>query len=130
MFKKNDGKGENALQNRFTALLKVSLHNRKIDYIRNKLKFEGRETHFENYCGYPADDYNFIDALAEYDALKSALNMLSVREREIIIAHLIYDEDFSQIGRRYGITYKGAAAVFYRTVKKLKNIIGGYFNEL
>lgn len=130
MFKRNDGKGDNILQNRFTAFLKASMRNRKIDYIRNKSKTEGRETHLESYQGYHYDDYDFIDALAEYEALKSALSMLSVREREILTAHLIYNEDFSQIGRRYGLTYKGAASVFYRTVKKLRYIIGGYFNEL
>ena len=33
MFKRNDGKGVNAVQNRFTALLKKALHNHKVDYI-------------------------------------------------------------------------------------------------
>lgn len=39
MFKRNDGKGINAVQNKFTALLKTALRNRRIDYMLEHKKY-------------------------------------------------------------------------------------------
>ena len=114
MFKRNDGKGVNALQNRFTALLKTALRNRKIDYITEQGKRYGKEFPLVDYVGLAGDEYDFIQAIIDYDVLKTALKSLSDREKKIIVAH---------------ITYKGTATAFYRAITKLRETLGRYRDE-
>ena len=49
MYKRNDGLGVNAIQNRFTAMLKQSIHNRKINYMKSLNKRLGNELPLEDY---------------------------------------------------------------------------------
>ena len=126
MFKRNDGKGVNALQNRFTALLKTALRNRKIDYITEQGKRYGKEFPLVGLAG---DEYDFIQAIIDYDVLKTALKSLSDREKKIIVAHILEDKDFAEIGRCLGLTYKGTATAFYRAITKLRETLGRYRDE-
>lgn len=127
MFKRNDGKGINAVQNKFTALLKTALRNRRIDYMLEHKKYS-REVPIEEYANF-TDEYDFIQAIVDFDVVKSALKTLSERERKIILAHIIEDRDFADIGREYGLTYKGAATVFYRAMAKLREVLERYRDE-
>ena len=129
MFKRNDGKGVNALQNRFTALLKTALRNRKIDYITEQGKRYGKEFPLVDYVGLAGDEYDFIQAIIDYDVLKTALKSLSDREKKIIVAHILEDKDFAEIGRCLGLTYKGTATAFYRAITKLRETLGRYRDE-
>lgn len=45
-----------------------------------------------DYVGLVGDEYDFIQAIIDYDALKTALKSLSDREKKIIVAHIL-DED-------------------------------------
>ena len=128
MFKRNDGKGVNALQNRFTALLKTALRNRKIDYITEQGKRYGKEFPLVDYVGLAGDEYDFIQAIIDYDVLKTALKSLSDREKKIIVAHILEDKDFAEIGS-LGLTYKGTATAFYRAITKLRETLGRYRDE-
>ena len=129
MFKRNDGKGVNALQNRFTALLKTALRNRKIDYITEQGKRYGKEFPLVDYVGLAGDEYDFIQAIIDYDVLKTALKSLSDREKKIIVAHILEDKDFAEIGRCLGLKYKGTATAFYRAITKLRETLGRYRDE-
>lgn len=99
MFKRNDGKGVNALQNRFTALLKTALRNRKIDYITEQGKRYGKEFPLVDYVGLAGDEYDFIQAIIDYDVFKTVLKSLSDREKKIIVAHILEDKGFAEIYR-------------------------------
>lgn len=127
MFKRNDGKGINAVQNKFTALLKTALRNRRIDYILQQKKYDN-ELPLDEYM-IAGETYDFIQAIVDYDAVKSALKTLSERERKIILAHILEDKDFADIGLEFGLTYKGTATVFYRAMAKLREILGRYRDE-
>lgn len=127
MLKRNDGKGINAVQNKFTALLKTALRNRRIDYILLQKKHD-IEVPFDEYK-VASETYDFIQAIVDFDVVKSALKTLSERERKIILAHIIEDRDFADIGREYGLTYKGAATVFYRAMAKLREVLERYRDE-
>ena len=48
MFEKNDGKGVNAIQNKFTSMLKTALHNHRIDYAKDLLTFMRNSFSFHN----------------------------------------------------------------------------------
>ena len=97
MFKRNDGKGVNALQNRFTALLKTALRNRKIDYITEQGKRYGKEFPLVDYVGLAGDEYDFIQAIIDYDVLKTA-DYLAWTIENCILLHLFqFPIDLSKI---------------------------------
>ena len=74
------------------------------------------------------EEVNFIMAIAEYDALKSALGKLTDKERDILLERILGEKSFEELGQKYGIAYKGAAAIFYRTLAKLRAMLGGIEN--
>ena len=126
MFKRNDGMGDNAIQNRFTALLKKSLHNNRINYMISYNKILYKELPLGQYSNYIRKDYDFVKTIVDCDAVRSALKTLSERERKIIVLHIIEDEDFNEISKEFGLTYKGTATVFYRAITKLRDTLGRY----
>ena len=130
MFIRNDGQGVNAIQNRFTAMLKTALFNRKIDYLRGDVKKRSRELPLEEYAYSLFDVDDFIETIMDYDVIRSALKTLNDRERKIIVLHIIEDMDFAEVGHRVGLSYKGTATAFYRAIKKLREYLGRYRDEL
>lgn len=127
MFKRNDGKGINAVQNKFTALLKTALRNRRIDYILQQKKYDN-ELPLDEYM-IASETNDFIQAIVDFDVIKSALKTLNEREKKIVLAHILEDKNFADIGLEFGLTYKGAATVFYRAMAKLREVLGRYNDE-
>ena len=130
MFKRNDGIGVNATQNKFTAMLKFSIHNRKIDYMKTKGKILEKELFYNNHEYQMSEDYDFVQAIIDYDTVRTVLKTLSDREKKIIILHIWEDKDFEEIGKQFGLTYYGTATVFHRALKKLRETLGRYRDEL
>lgn len=128
MHKENEKSDEkSAVQNRFTAYLKRALHNGKIDllYKGNPFKAEIPTDEIEHIS---LEDTDLFDRLAEYDALQQALRTIKDRERYVLLARVVENRDFRQIGKRIGLSGKGAAAVYYRTLEKLRRQIEGEEN--
>ena len=130
MYKRNDGLGVNAIQNRFTAMLKQSIHNRKINYMKSLNKRLGNELPLEDYTYLVGEEYDFVQAIIDYDTVRTALKSLSDRERKIIVLHIIEDKDFAEIGKQFGLSYHGTATIFHRALKKLRETFGRYRDEL
>ena len=130
MFKRNDGIGVNATQNKFTAMLKQSIHNRKINYMKSLNKRFRKELPLEDYTYFVGEEYDFIQAIIDYDTVRTALRTLSDRERRIIVLHILDDKDFAEIGREFGLSYHGTATIFHRALKKLRETLGRYRDEL
>ena len=119
----------NTVQCRFTAYLRNAIRNRKINYLYRKKKLVTVDLPVEDY-EIPAETPDeYITRLAEYEAVQVALRMIRERERYVLLARIIDEKDFGTIGKELGIGYKGAAAVFYRTVEKLRRILGGDNDE-
>lgn len=129
MFKRNDGQGINAVQNRFTAMLKTSLYNNKVDYIRGKINKQDKEFPLEEYAYRLYDDDDFVQTIMDYDSVRSALKTLTDRERKIIVLHIIEDMDFAEVGKQVGLSYKGTATAFYRAMAKLRETLGRYRDD-
>lgn len=127
MFKKNDGKGINAVQNKFTALLKTALRNRRIDYILQQKRYYNEISLDEYIIADKTDD--FIQTIIDLDVVKIALKTLNERERKIVLAHILEDKNFADIGLEFGLTYKGTTTVFYRAMTKLREILRRYHDE-
>lgn len=123
-YKRNDGTDEiNAIQNRFTAYLHHAVHNGRIDYLYKRNHPVRLEIPLEDLESL-STQFDFILHLAENDALQWALRAIKKRERYILLARVIDEKDFAQIGAEVGLSYKGAAAVYYRTIAKLRKLIG------
>ena len=129
MFKKNDGEGVNALQNKFTALLKIAAHNKRIDYLKRQMKIRANEFSIEEHTYWLGEEINALQSIIDCDMVRTAFKNLSERERYVLAAHLIDDRDFGDIGRSLGLTYKGAAAIFYRSISQLRKVLGRYHHE-
>lgn len=127
MFKRNNGKGINAVQNKFTALLKTALRNRRIDYILQQKRYYNEISLDEYIIADKTDD--FIQTIIDLDVVKNALKTLNERERKIVLAHILEDKNFADIGLEFGLTYKGTATVFYRAMTKLREILRRYHDE-
>lgn len=124
---KNDNRtyDSNAVQNRFTAYLKNAVHNKRIDYLYKKNNPSQFELSIDDLEQLPTDQLDFTSRIAEYDTLQWALRLIKERERYILLARVIDEKDFDEIGAEIGLTYKGTAAIYYRTLAKLRNLIGG-----
>ena len=126
MYKRNDGYGSvNAVQNGFTAYLKRAIHNTRIDYLYKKKNPMQFEVSLGDQELPTAEQLDLESRLAEYDALQWSIRAIKDRERYILLARVIDEKDFEQIGAEIGLTYKGTAAVYYRTLTKLRKLIGG-----
>ena len=118
----------NAVQNRFTAYLITAIHRKKVDYwkkaeyvrahelmVGTDEMFEDGEASYENVMN--------IGEGVRCEVLDDALKQLSVRERYVIFARVVDMRGFAEIGTKLGLGYQGAAAVYYRAIRKIKKFI-------
>ncbi len=123
MYKRNDGSGVvNTLQNQFTAYLTKSVRNARSQYIRNRARLNEKERPMEDEACFllivkePVE----ISALSETEELLAALKSIKDRERRVFLARVLDEKPFEEIAAELGMSYKGAAAVYYRTIAKLR----------
>ena len=130
MYKRHDGLTEDhRLQNQFTAYLRSAVHNGRIDYLRGKDKPQRIEIMLEDMDYLMAEESDFLLQLAEYEALRQALQEIKEQERYILLARVIDEKGFAEIADEVGLSYKGTAAVYYRTLEKLRKLLRGEENE-
>ena len=127
MIKRNEGFTEQErLQNRFTAFITTSMSRARIDYLR-KEKSRTRHT-FEmedEKMALIPDGTDFTSRLCDSAALAYGLKQLDDRERFVLLARVLEEKSFEEIADKLGLKYKGVAAVYYRAIAKLRNILGG-----
>lgn len=133
MRKRNDGINEvNAVQNRFTAYLVKAVQRQKYQYLKKLFQRQGQESSvdpMENPELWPEEP----DLLAglpplaqmENQRLLYALVSLTERERYVLLAHVLDERDFTALAGELGLGYKGAAAIYYRAVQKVRQSMGG-----
>lgn len=132
MWQRNQGRSEeDILQNQFTAYVSTAVQRMRKRYIwqllqrRNAeqlaedvlsefLPGELRQTEQDMLRGLP------LDMQMENDALFLALKALSQRERHIFLARVLDQKEFEELGQELGLSYKGAAAVYYRALQKIR----------
>lgn len=127
MIKRNNGSTEQEkLQNRFTALVTVSMSRARIDYLRKEKSRTCYTYDMEDEkLALISDGTDFVANLCDSDSLAHALKQLDERERYVLIARVLEERSFEEIADNLGLKYKGVAAIFYRTTAKLRNILGG-----
>ena len=126
MFTKNNGSDEqDILQNQFTAFLTVAVSNARIDYLRARIRRLQRELITEEYEILFSQESDYIEALSDNDALHHAMQEIKEKERYVVLARILDEKGFDEIADALGMGYKGAAAIYYRAIRKLKDILGG-----
>ena len=122
MWQRNNGQAEDDLQFRFTAYLVSAVKRRRKDYLIQFYKRSSIESTVEVvYESEPSSEEVVLDRLPLMDviengALLEALQKLNERERQIFLARTLEEEDFETLGAKFGLSYKGVAALYYRTM--------------
>ncbi len=126
MFTKNNGSDEHdILQNQFTAFLTAAIGNARIDYLKARIRRLQRELITEEYEILFSQETDYIEVISDNDALRNAMQEIKEKERYVVLARILDEKGFDEIAKDLGLGYKGAAAIYYRAIKKLKKILGG-----
>ncbi len=120
-----------AEQNRFTAYISTAVQRRRRDYIIQAMHLQERECLTDNPIS-QADCDVFDKVMEELpilmqlenEKLHKALMELNERERQIFLTRELDGVTFGELAERLGIGYKGAAAVYYRALKKIRKSMG------
>ena len=137
MWQKNNGKSETEIiQNQFTAYLATAVQHRRNDYLQQMDRRQQIESLTEDFmfmpeCSIEQDMLLGLPVLMQLEdsALLHALRELSERERYIFLARAVDGKSFEMLAEETGMGYKGVAAVYYRTVQKIKRKIEVIKNE-
>ena len=137
MWQKNNGKSETEIiQNQFTVYLATAVQHRRNDYLQQMDRRQQIESLTEDFmfmpeCSIEQDMLLGLPVLMQLEdsALLHALRELSERERYIFLARAVDGKSFEMLAEETGMGYKGVAAVYYRTVQKIKRKIKVMKNE-
>ena len=126
MFNKNNGTNENdILQNQFTSYLSFAVSRARIDFIRAKIARLKREQATDQYELTVTQDSFEIEAFLESEAILQAIKDIREKERYVFLARVLEDKKLREIAEELGMSEKGVAAIYYRTVKKLRDMLEG-----
>ena len=90
---------------------------------RTRRRREKHETYIEpSQLEYPA--IRELDRIAEREALKRALSLLSSGQREVLLMHHALGLDFGEIAGVLGILRNTAKLRAHRAIKNLRKILG------
>lgn len=128
---RNNGQIEEELQIRFTGYLIQAVKRTRRDYLNTLNQYSNSEILTDTtYTTGQTLEQEVTEHLPLWDVIESnalfyALKRLNERERYVFLSHVLDKCPFDLIGVRLGLTYKGAAAVYYRAVQKLRKSIEG-----
>lgn len=126
MLKKNTGSNEHdILQNQFTSYLSLAISNARIDFIRAKIARLKKEQITDQYELLFAQEIVEIDLLLENEVLSQAVRNIQKKERYVFLSRVLEGKKFKEIAGELGMGEKGVAAIYYRTIKKLRNLLEG-----
>lgn len=128
MWQRNNGKSETEiLQNSFTAYLTAAVQHRRNNYIRQAVKLQQMENVAENIQynhGYGMEEDMLLglplSMQLEDSALLHVLKEVNERERHVFLARVLDERSFESLAGELGLGYKGVAAIYYRTLRKIK----------
>ena len=61
-----------------------------------------------------------LDLQTEYAALMRLLEKLQERDRLIFLSRALEERSFAELADEFHIGYKGVAAIYYRTIQRIK----------
>ena len=125
-YAQNDGRiEENAVQNRFTAYLKLSVERNTVRYITKHKEKRLFETAFNEY-----NEHNEIYADDPFEQLLSgeigdmrlqqALSRLREQERLILFQYIFEEKPLKLIAEKISMPYPTVKSIYRRTLEKLR----------
>lgn len=124
-YRKNKGiNEEEGLLNRFTAFISISINRQKATYLNVQNGYAKKYLAVEekSLMLLPSET-DFVSQVINSKILEDALKKISDRERYVIISRVIENKDFEEIANTLGIKYKGASAIYYRAIAKMRTIL-------
>ena len=133
-----------AAQNQFTAYLLAAIRNYKRTYLKKYTDTMLLEQSLERYTECSSSvtceaselsgETDLFSGLPlaqqlENGRLLTALQHLGERERYIFLSKVLDEKSLSEIARTLGITYGAAAMSYHRTIKRLRDAVGGENRE-
>ena len=119
---------EHVIQNQFTAYLLVALRRRKRAFFSRRNSHQQHEQPIESSNSVFASTYDMEDAVCraldlqtEYAALMRLLEKLQERDRMIFLSRALEERSFAELADELHMGYKGVAAIYYRTIQRIKN---------
>ena len=130
---RNEGQHENdILQNKFTAYLLSAVKRRRALYIDTALRNQKLTEMIEATVTDDVFEFNSEFSLdaplymrIQNEKLYQALFELSERERYVFFNRVLEEKSLDELAAELGLSYKGAAAVYYRTVERIRNKMRG-----
>ena len=131
MWQRNNGRAEEELQIKFTGYLIQAVRRTQRDYLKALYAYSNQETLTDTIFAVSQTlEQEVMERLPLWEKIESsallyALKQLDERERYVFLARVLDKRPFDVIGMQLGLSYKGAAAVYYRAIRKLKKNIEG-----
>ena len=129
MRQRNNSDTREELEIRFTGYLIQAVKRTQRDYLMSLYKDSKQEILTEEIYDLGKtleqevmEQMPFWETI-EDSALLYALKQLNERERYILLGRVLDEHSFDLLGAKQGLSYKGAAAVYYRAIKKVRRII-------
>ena len=126
MFNKNNGSNEHdILQNQFTSFLSKAISNARIDFIRAKIaRLQHEQATDQIELLFTRETFE-IESFMENEVLRQAIKDIREKERYVFLARALDGKKFKEIAKELGMGDKGVSAIYYRTVKKLRDLMQG-----
>ena len=133
VWQRNEGhEQDDVLQNRFTAYLLSAVQRRKAQYIDTLMKVQQTSTLIEETVidtefdleGEASQGIPLYMRL-QNEQLFLSLSRLTERERYVFFTRALDERSLDELASELGLSYKGVAAIYYRTIQKIKKSMKG-----
>lgn len=133
VWQRNEGhEQDDVLQNRFTAYLLSAVQRRKAQYIDTLMKVQQTSTLIEETVMDTEFDLEgeASQGIPLYMRLQNeklflSLSCLTERERYVFFTRALDERSLDELASELGLSYKGVAAIYYRTIQKIKKCMKG-----
>ena len=122
MNRRNEGITESdILQNQFTAYVQTALKHCKRQYLAKQSMISSHEV--SSLDDTEVSENDFVIAIAENDALHTALQHIKERERVVVTLRAVEEKSFQEIAITLGMKYSSVTMIYYRALDKLRIIL-------
>ena len=133
VWQRNEGhEQDDVLQNRFTAYLLSAVQRRKAQYIDTLMKVQQTSTLIEETVMDTGFDLEAevsqeipLYMRLQNEKLFLSLSRLTERERYVFFTRALDERSLDELASELGLSYKGVAAIYYRTIQKIKKSMKG-----
>ena len=133
VWNRNEGQNcDDILQNQFTAYLLNSVKRRRAHYIEQAVRdLQAKELMDDSLVvnDFDIDNEAFRDdpvyMRLQNEKLYAALFQLTEREQYVFFNRVLNEKSYKELGAELGLSDKGVAAVYYRTVQRIRKLMRG-----